>query len=70
MAECDPNRARVLGGGVRGSLRAAGEAVAKAPGLAAGVDDVRAVRESVDDGLRQAGRRGRPWSIRRTAGWW
>jgi hypothetical protein len=31
------------------------EAVAEAPGLGAGVDDVRAVGEPVDDGLREPG---------------
>ena len=31
------------------------EAVAEAPGLVAGVDDVRAVGEPVDDGFREAG---------------
>jgi hypothetical protein len=31
------------------------EAVAEAPGLAAGVDDVRAVGEAIDDGFREPG---------------
>jgi hypothetical protein len=43
-----------LGGGA-GWLGLAGEAVAEAPGLGAGVDDVGAVGESVDDGLREPG---------------
>src|SRR3954466_5032441 len=42
-----------LAGG--GSCVLAGEAVAEAPGLVAGVDDVRAVGESVDDGFGEAG---------------
>jgi hypothetical protein len=31
------------------------EAVAEAPGLGAGIDDVRAVGETVNDGLREPG---------------
>src|SRR4051794_39539876 len=38
-----------------GSCALAGEAVAEAPGLVAGVDDVRAVGEPVDDGFGEAG---------------
>jgi len=42
----------------RGSVRlggAMGEAVAEAPGLVAGLDDVRAVGEPIDDGLGESG---------------
>src|SRR3954470_14429735 len=38
-----------------GSCALAGEAVAEAPGLGAGVDDVRAVGEAVDDGFGESG---------------
>src|SRR3954471_6093093 len=38
-----------------GGCLLAGEAVAEAPGLGAGVDDVGAVGEAVDDGLGEAG---------------
>jgi hypothetical protein len=41
--------------GSGGSFLGAGESVAEAPGLCAGVDDVRAVGDAVDDGLREAG---------------
>src|SRR3954454_8988213 len=37
-----------------GSCALAGESVAEAPGLVAGVDDVRAVGEAVNDGLGEA----------------
>src|SRR6266508_4203086 len=46
-----------LGGGSASLLLLAGESVAEAPGLSAGVDDVRAVSEAVDDGL------GEPWVV-------
>src|SRR3954468_14231267 len=39
----------------RGGCLLAGEAVAEAPGLGAGVDDVGAGGEAVDDGLGEAG---------------
>jgi hypothetical protein len=39
---------------LKGATRVAGEPVL-APGLGAGVDDVRAVSEAVDDGLREPG---------------
>src|SRR5918999_5300198 len=42
-------------GGGPAALGLAGEAVAEAPGLGAGVDDVGAVGEAVDDGLRESG---------------
>src|SRR6266702_1810862 len=42
-------------GVVAGSASLLVEAVAKAPGLGAGVDDVGAVGEAVDDGLGEAG---------------
>jgi hypothetical protein len=42
-----------LCGGSVSFLGALFEAVAEAPGLGAGVDDVRAVGEPVDDGLRE-----------------
>ena len=51
-AERDLTAARAVGGG-HGFL--AREAVAEAPGLGAGVDDVRAVGEAVDDGLGEPG---------------
>src|SRR3954451_25326268 len=38
-----------------GSCALVGEAMAEAPGLVAGVDDVRAVGEPVDDGFGEAG---------------
>ena len=38
-----------------GSFLGAGEAVAEAPGLGAGVDDVSAVGEAIDDGLGESG---------------
>src|SRR5919106_769163 len=46
-------RSRASFGGGLCSLLA--QAVAEAPGLGAGVDDVRAVGEAVDDGLREPG---------------
>ena len=57
-------------GGQPPFLCAAFEAVAEAPALGAGVDDVRAVGDPVNDGLRHAERRGTPSSIPRTAGSW
>jgi hypothetical protein len=57
---------RVLAGGSGGSLLfRAREAVAKA-----GVDDVSAVGEAVDDGLGEAGVGEHFGPTRRTAGWW
>ncbi len=53
--ERDPDRARVFARGSDGLRGLPGEAVAEAPGLAAGVDDVRAVCEPVNDGFREAG---------------
>jgi hypothetical protein len=47
---CASSRVGSSGGGP-GAL--ALEAVTEAPGLGAGVDDVRAVREAIDDGLRE-----------------
>jgi hypothetical protein len=38
-----------------GSVLRVGEAVAEAPGLGAGVDDVRAVGEAVNDGFGEPG---------------
>jgi hypothetical protein len=42
-------------GGLGLGLLSSGEAVAKAPGFGAGVDDVRAMGEAVDDGFGHAG---------------
>ena len=42
-------------GGCRSAAFGVREAVVEAPGLGAGVDDVGAVGESVDDGLGEAG---------------
>src|SRR5215210_3531031 len=48
-------RAGASCGGGSCRLGLAGKAVAEAPGLGAGVDDVRAVGEAVDDGLGEPG---------------
>src|SRR3954454_16621469 len=54
--EAEGSRGSVRGGlAGDGSCALAGEAVAEAPGLVAGVDDVRAVGEAVDDGFGEAG---------------
>ena len=51
-----PRPGRVAFGPRSGALLGrAGEAVAEAPGLGAGVDDVRAVGEPVNDSLREPG---------------
>ena len=42
-------------GGGSACFLVAFEAVAESPGLGAGVDDVRAVGEAVDDGFRESG---------------
>jgi hypothetical protein len=47
--------ARVSAGGPPSRLGPVGQAVTEAPGLGAGVDDVRLVGEPVNDRLRQAG---------------
>ena len=63
--------ARPVGGGSGGSfLFGAGESVAEAPGLVAGVDDVRSVGDAGQRRPWRGGRRGRPWSTPRTGGWW
>ena len=61
-------RAGGSSGGGRAGL--AGEAVAEAPGLGAGVDDVGAVGEAVDDGLGEAGVGEDLGPFAERAGWW